>query len=105
MFAPSLLSTLCLALAAAATPIAPVVTVRNGPITLPISRHTNEQGARNLYQNDLKRANALISRGSGQANSLDGATSTPAENRAFSYIVSVGIGIPTTPCECSADPN
>ena len=97
MFAPSLLSTLLLALAVAATPITPIVTVRNGPVSLPISRRLNETGARNLYQNDLKRAKALIARGSGQA-SLAELASTPADNTAFSYIASVGVGTPPTKC-------
>ena len=104
MFPPSLLSTLLLALSVAATPIAPVITVRNSPVSLPISRRRNGD-LRNLYQHDLKRANALIGRGSGQANRFAEDASTPAENTAFSYIASVGVGAPATQCECSPDAN
>ena len=101
MFAPSLLSTLLLALAVAATPIAPVITVRNGPVSLPISRRLNEEGARNLYQNDLKHTNALVKRGSSQANAnVSGPVSTPAEGRPIWYLASVGVGTPPTQCEC-----
>ena len=102
MFAPSLLSTLLLALSVAASPIAPVVTVRNGPVSLPISRRRNGD-LRNLYQNDLQRANALTSREGGQANKLAGSASTPVINRV--YTASVGVGSPPTQCECSPDPN
>ena len=67
MFAPSFLSTLCLALAVAATPIAPVITVRNGPsVSLPIKRQVNDKAIRNLYQHDVNRAKRIISRVSGK---------------------------------------
>jgi len=103
MFAPSLLSTLLLALAVAATPIAPVVTVRNGPVTLPISRRLSKKSGINLHQNDMKRANALFGRGGYQANALAELDSTPVDNRDVSYIASVGVGSPPTQCECSVD--
>ena len=104
MFAPSLLSTLLLALAAAATPARQVVTVRSGPVSLPISRRLNGN-LHNLYRNDLKRANALIRRGSGQDNGFAELASTPADNTDVSYIASVGVGSPPTQCECSPDAN
>jgi len=75
----------------------------DGPVCLPISRRFNGAGARSLYQNDLKRANALIGRGSNLTNS--DLESTPADNREVSYIASVGVGSPPKQCECSADAN
>jgi len=105
MLAPSLLSTLLLALAVAATPVHPVVTVRDSPVTLPISRRLNKANVRNLYRHDLKRANALKGRVSGQASVLSGLASTPADNVVGSYIASVGVGSPPTQCECSPDAN
>jgi len=103
MFAPSLLSTLLLALAVAATPIRPVVTVRDGTVSFPISRRLNGTSVRNLYQNDLRRANALIGRISDQANVLAELASTPADNQDVSYIASVGVGSPPTQCKYSPD--
>jgi len=75
----------------------------DGPVVLPISRRLNGEGAQNLYQNDLKRANALIGRGSEQA--FFELENTPAENRDVSYIASVGVGSPPTQCESWADAN
>ena len=107
MFASSLLSTLLLALAVAATPVAPVVTVRNGPVTLPISRRLTGKGVLNLFEKDLKRANALVGRHSEsyEANVFSEDKSTPVDNQDVQYLASVGVGSPPTQCECSPDPN
>ena len=95
MFSPSLPATLLLAWAVSASP---VITVNDAYITLPISRRLNLANVVNLYQHDLARANALNGRQTGRvAYKL---ASTPAEDKAVSYIASVGIGSPATQCKC-----
>ena len=97
MIASSLLSTLLLALAVAANP---VITARDAPITLSISRRLNSTKVLDLYQHDLKRAQALKARGKDGVDAVTGLVSTPATNQDVSYIASVGVGNPPTQCKC-----
>ena len=92
-----LLSTLFLALSVAASP---AITVRDGPITLPISRRLNSTNVLDIYQHDFKRAQALRSRGKAGVDATE-LVSTPATNQDVSYIANIDVGDPPTQCECS----
>jgi len=100
MFPTTILTALLLALTVVASP---VVQIRNSPITLSFSKRVNTTSARNLLQNDRKRAMALKA----HAKKIQGDELTveetaivnqPVENQAVRYIASVGVGSPPTYC-------
>jgi len=100
MFPTIILTALLLALTVAASP---VVQIRNSPITLSFSKRVNTTSARNLLQNDRKRAMALMAR----AKTMQGdeltveetaIVSQPVDNQVVEYIASVGVGSPPTYC-------
>jgi cathepsin E len=99
MFPASLLSTLLLALAVAASP----VVIERSPVTLPISRRFNFTGSANILQKDQARAAALKAKG--RSIRANGATPQRAvvnevvDNVAEVYQASVGVGNPATQCQ------
>jgi len=99
MVPATLLTTLLLALAAAADPIV----VRRSPVTLPISKRVNSTTIRNLLLHDQARAKALRAKGEAKAAGIpfhtDAVINSPADNQAVSYIASVGVGSPATTCK------
>ena len=92
-FIPALLSTLLLALGVSANPI---VTIRNSPITLPISRRVNVASGWDLVRRDFKRAQYLRNLGSSQGGPV---VNTPEDNDLVIYIANVGVGTPPTNCK------
>jgi hypothetical protein len=99
MFPTTLLTTLLFALSVAASP----VLVNRSPVTLPLSRRFNLTSIHNLVRHDQARAKALRARATAMAAGLpfhsDTVINSGAENRATSYIASVGVGSPATNCK------
>jgi cathepsin E len=97
MVAASLLSTLLFALAVVAQPAKPTTSqVKLGFSKRIISTGT---GPINLVEQDRLRANYLKA---GNPQALQGRSavlSSPADNRAVSYIATVGVGSPPTNCK------
>ncbi|GBE81416.1 Polyporopepsin [Sparassis crispa] len=87
----SLLSTLVLALAVAASPVA---IPPNSFVSLPLARRFNATGTVNLLQRDQARAAAL--KANGRARLQDRSGSVAATNDAITYTVQVDIGTPGT---------
>ncbi|KAH9837240.1 acid protease [Rhodofomes roseus] len=86
----SLLTTVLLALAVAASP----VQVNKPLVSLPLVRRTNSTGLSNLLANDQARARNLKERA--QAKLEGRAASVEATNVVDTYVVSVGVGSPAT---------
>ena len=94
--ASSLLSSLLLALAVAATPL---VQIREHPrsITLPFALQLNLTSGTTIADRDRARAAHLISQGKAKGASLDKrAASFSATNVAVVYVASIGVGSPAT---------
>jgi cathepsin E len=99
MFSASFLTTVLLALSAAATPL---IQVRDSPITLPLSRRVNATSAHNLLKHDIARVKALKARAKAlQDGKFEEAAivNQPLDNQAVTYIATVGVGSPATFCE------
>ena len=97
MVAASLLSTLLFALTVAAQP----VTQTTSQVKLPFSKKyfNTGTGPVNLVELDRLRVNYLKG---GKDQALQGRSavlSSPADNRAVSYIATVGVGSPPTNCK------
>ncbi|KAG6830096.1 hypothetical protein H0H92_002269 [Tricholoma furcatifolium] len=96
----TLLTSLLLALAVSANPIA----IRDSPVKLPLARHLNSTGLLNLVENDLARIKALRTRAQAKASPFqEDATPTsainePVSNQIVSYIATIGVGNPATNC-------
>ncbi|KIL59258.1 hypothetical protein M378DRAFT_14958 [Amanita muscaria Koide BX008] len=90
MFSKTLLSTLLLALAVAANPVA-----TRGPYTkLQLSRQLNTTGVYNVLQHDQARAAHLVAKASGKQTRA--VYNEPITNVVFYYIATIGIGTPPT---------
>jgi cathepsin E len=96
MFPTTLLTTLLLALSAAANP----VLVNRSPVTLPISRRLNLTSVHNLLRHDQARAQALKAKGAAKAAGVPfseaAVISTQVDNQAVTYVATVGVGSPAT---------
>ncbi|KIL59267.1 hypothetical protein M378DRAFT_1015803 [Amanita muscaria Koide BX008] len=90
MFSKTLLSTLLLALAVAANPVAP----REPYTKLQLSRQLNTTGVYNVLQHDQARAAHLVAKASGKQTRA--VYNDPITNVMFYYICNIGIGIPPT---------
>ncbi|EPT03815.1 hypothetical protein FOMPIDRAFT_1022024 [Fomitopsis schrenkii] len=90
-FGSSLLTTVLLALAVAATPVHPI----DRPlVSLPLVRRTNTTSLASLLSNDQARARNIKDRG--HATLSDRAGSVDVTNTAVTYVASVGVGSPAT---------
>lgn len=94
MVAASLLSTILLALAVAAQPLEQRATVVKTPFNKRVSKGSNLVKQDQLRASNIKGTNSLKNRD---------VINSPAENRAVSYIASIGVGSPNTNCKrCTA---
>jgi len=89
LLALTLLPAIFLALPANAGP----VILRGNPISLPLSRHLNFTGTKNIVQSDLARIRNLRTPSHNAARAVIG---EPVTNRHVSYTASVGVGHPAT---------
>ncbi|KAL0951624.1 hypothetical protein HGRIS_008305 [Hohenbuehelia grisea] len=96
----ALLTTVLLALSAAATPF---VTIRDAPVTLPLARKLNlTGGTKNLVKAAQARAKALRAlaeakaSGNAEAFHTDAVINEAVDNQAVTYVASVGVGSPAT---------
>lgn len=86
--ASSLVATLTLALAVAASPLA----IREPLVTLPFAKRVNITGTANLLQRDQARAQGLKRLGQARSGGVvsDAVISVPATNELVDYVVNVG---------------
>lgn len=80
-----------------------IVRANRSPITFPVARRIHLTSIRNLVQHDQTRAKLLKTQGVAKTSGLivhnNAVINSPADNRAVSYVASVGIGIPATFCK------
>lgn len=97
MFSASLLSTLLLALAVSANPVA----LHDAKVTLPLARRLNTTSIHNLVRHDQNRAKALRARAEAKTSGSfvsDAIINESVDNQAVTYIAEVGVGSPATTC-------
>lgn len=95
MIAASLLSTLLLAMAVAAQPVEQRAS-HPSLVKLAFTKRVTNSG--NLVRQDQLRAN-IIKGGKAQDLKNRGVINSVADNRAITYVASVGVGSPATNCE------
>ena len=94
MIPTSLLTTLLLSVVVAANPIV----VHKSLVTLPIYKRINITNAQDLVRHDQIRARALRGKSDAEVFDRDVGINSPLNNRALSYVASVGVGSPATFC-------
>ncbi|KAJ7910741.1 aspartic peptidase A1 [Mycena leptocephala] len=97
MLSASLLSTLLVALTAAAKPI-----VIDSFVTLPISRRVNFTGTRTILERDLARVSHLRDRAAAKLSGR-AVVNEPIDNQAVTYVAAVGVGSPATTYQLLVD--
>jgi cathepsin E len=96
MVAASFLITLLLALAVTGQP----VKQEESLVKLPFAKVVSTTGLNNIVKQDrLRLSNIRAKAGNVQGLVNRGVISSPADNRAVSYIASVGVGSPATYCK------
>jgi cathepsin E len=75
-----------------------IIRANRSPITFPLAKRVNLTSIHNLVRNDQARAKRLKAQGSSKASGLnvDAVIDSSADNLVFSYVATVGIGIPAT---------
>jgi hypothetical protein len=78
------------------------VVIRQGPVSLPLARHINATGPKDLFQKDRARAKNLVANIQEKAGGARGPSTVVGvgvTNAGLIYEVSVGVGNPATNCK------